>query len=274
MRPSLVCLLLLSLLATSLGGATPAITVAETDWAGQPSYRIVTPSGTWIYHREGAGFASLLDPEGNDWIAYRPGGGAAGEYRGIANAVHRQKQQGNNFFHPGHAGVRGSTTTLVSTAPNRVQLRSRSTDGRWTCEWEILPDRALLRMANVPADDGGYWFLYEGTPGGRFEPTDLCVRPGPKVSPLSERWESTLQETPWVAFVSPGRKHALILVAHQRDSVAVSYRPMNNAMTVFGFGRRLANLDGLLTGPRTFTVMLALQTEPAAIAQLAGAIKP
>lgn len=273
MRPLLACLLL-SLLAAPPGGAAAVITVTETDWAGQPSYRIATPAGTWIYHREGAGFASLLDAEGHDWIAYRPGGGAAGEYRGIANAVHRQKQSGNNFFHPGHSGARGSSTTLVSAGPDRVLLRSRSADGRWTCEWEILSDRARLRMSDVPADDGGYWFLYEGTPGGRFAPGDLCIRPGPRISRLSERWESTLQETPWVAFVSPGRKHALLLVAHQRDAVPVSYRPMNDAMTVFGFGRRLANLDGLLTGPRTFTVMLLPQTDPTAVAQLADALQP
>jgi hypothetical protein len=40
---------------------------------GQRSYQIKTPGGTYMYHRKGAGFASMIDREGNDWISYRPG---------------------------------------------------------------------------------------------------------------------------------------------------------------------------------------------------------
>jgi hypothetical protein len=264
--------LLLPLLAATLGAATPPIRVSEVDHQGQPSYKIETPSGTWIYHREGAGFASLLDPEGNDWIAYRPQGGAAGHFRGIPNAVFRRAQEGNNFFHPGHAGPKGSETTLVRAEPRRVLLRSQSRDGRWSCEWEILPDRAHLHMTRVPADDDGYWFLYEGTPGGRFDPTDLCIRPGGKVTPLSERWEAGMREAPWVAFASGASKYALLLVAHDPPDVPVSYRPMENAMTVFGFGRTLANLNNLLSGRQRFTVMLVAESDPSRIAAAAARI--
>lgn len=258
-------------LAAVAFAATPAaIQVTEVVDQGEPSYRIATPSATWVYHREGAGFSALFDPSGNDWLSYRPEGGAKGHYRGIPNAVFRRGQEGNNFFHPGHKGPQGSTTTLVSSTRDRVVLRSISKDERWACEWEIRPDRALLRMTKVPADDGGYWFLYEGTPGGRFELTDQVLRPGGVVTPLSERWEAKMSEVPWTAFISPERKHALIVIAHAPPDVAVSYRPMENAMTVFGFGRNLKSLQGQLTGNLTFTVALVAETDPAKIAARAA----
>lgn len=242
-----------------------SIRVSEVIDHEQPSYRIETPSATWVYHREGAGFSALIDPAGHDWIAYRPQGGAAGHFRGIPNAVFRPRQAGNNFFHPGHAGPKGAETTLVESRPDRVVLRSRSRDQRWTCEWEIRPDRARMRMTQVPADDSGYWFLYEGTPGGRFESEDLCLRPGGKLTPLSQDWEATLKDTPWVAFISPERKRALVLIAHEPGDATVSYRPMENAMTVFGFGRALRSLAGQLNAPLSFTVALLAETEPARI---------
>ena len=263
-----------SLLAAgaTIGSGAP-ITVSEVVAQGQPSYRIETKAATWVYHREGAGFCSLIDSAGHDWIAYRPEGGAAGNYRGIPNAVHRRNQTGNNFFHPGHNGPKGSTTTLVASTADRVVLRSTSRDQRWTCEWEILPDRAHLRMINVPQDDAMFWLLYEGTPGGRFEPSDLCLRPGRIVTPLSERWESTMKDVPWVAFISRARQHALVLIAHQSPDAAVSYRPMENAMTVFGFGRTLKNLEGQLSGTVTFTVALVPETDPAKITARASALQ-
>lgn len=253
--------------------AKPTVSLEEVEDHGQPSYRISTPSATWVYHREGAGFSSLFDARGNDWLAYRPIGGAAGHYRGIPNAVFRRNQEGNNFFHPGHRGPKGSTTTLVAAGPTRVLLRSVSRDERWACEWEILPDRARLRMSGVPADDNGYWFLYEGTPGGRFEPTDLCLRPGGRVTPLSERWEESLTAVPWTAFISPSSGHALVLIAHDPPETRVSYRPMENAMTVFGFGRTHANLENLLTRPLTFTVALIAETDPSRIEARVAALR-
>lgn len=272
MTRSTLRLLLFSTAAVAVSGS-PAIRVTEITDHGQPSYRIETPSATWVYHREGAGFSSLIDPDGIDWIAYRPGGGAAGNFRGIPNAVFRRGQMGNNFFHPGHAGAKGSDTVLVAAETLRVVLRSTSDDGRWTCEWEILPDRARFRMTRLPIEDQGYWFLYEGTPGGRFEPTDLVVRPGGAVTPLSETWEASTREVPWVAFASLTRGHALVIAVHDPPETRVSYRPMQDAMTVLGFGRKHGRLENLLTQPMEFTVALIKETAPAKIAGAVDALK-
>lgn len=262
-------------LAAAFAAALPAsagasITVDEVVHQGQSSYRVVTPTATWIYHREGAGFASLLDADGNDWIAYRPEGGATGHYRGIPNAVFRRLQEGNNFFHPGHSGPKASETALIVSEPDRVVLRSRSTDGRWSGEWEIRADHARFRLTRLPPEDRGYWFLYEGTPGGRFDPTDLCLRADGALSPLSETWQGDVRDLPWVAFISPPSGHALLLIAHDPPEAPLSYRPMQDAMTVFGFGRKQGSLENLLTHPVTFTVALVAETDPDRISAFAA----
>ena len=269
---SLLTAAVLSFLALHPSLAHAAITLEETTDHGQAAWRIATPAATWVYHLEGAGFSSLFDPAGRDWLAYRPTGGAAGHYRGIPNAVFRRDQAGNNFFHPGHTGPKASRTTLISSSPDRVVFASRSNDDRWACEWEIRPDRAVLRFTQLPPDDNGYWFLYEGTPGGRFESTDLCLRADGTITPLSETWEASMSDIPWVAFISPERG-ALILIAHDAPASRVSYRPMEDAMTVFGFGREHRSLANLLTRPLTFTVALVAETDPAKIAERVAALQ-
>ena len=88
----------------------PGIELSVVQDEGQEAYRIVTPTATWVFHLEGAGFSSLVDPEGNDWINYRPEGGASGHYRGIPNAIFNAAATRDNFFHPGHAAHRGSVS--------------------------------------------------------------------------------------------------------------------------------------------------------------------
>jgi hypothetical protein len=62
----------------------------------QESFKIETPNGTYYYHKQGAGFASIFDKDGNDWLGYRPGDGPAGEYRGIPNMGYPE-----GYCHPG-----------------------------------------------------------------------------------------------------------------------------------------------------------------------------
>jgi hypothetical protein len=47
--------------------------------------------------RQGSGFASILDKDGRDWISYRPGNKAKGEYRGLPKCG-----QPTKFFHSGY----------------------------------------------------------------------------------------------------------------------------------------------------------------------------
>ena len=114
-------------------GSGSAMAVTDNvEFEGQPSLRIATPAGVYTYHKEGAGFASIADRDGVEWIGYHPGGRAAGEYRGIPNL-------GNDFGHPGHKGESGSVSRVESRGPLRVRIHSERHDGKWARALGHLP---------------------------------------------------------------------------------------------------------------------------------------
>ncbi|MFW6154752.1 MAG: hypothetical protein ACOC95_06005 [Planctomycetota bacterium] len=215
------------------------------DHQGQPTFRIDTPAATWYYHKAGAGFASLIDPDGRDWIGFRPTGGSDGAYRGIPNLVHPA-----GYFHPGGDACE---SRIVDAGGDRVLIESTAEGGRWAVRWEITTLWAHLTVLAAPEP---YWFLYEGTPGGRLdEANDFCLRARGLRTTAGEAWDETLAHPKWVAFGSPAAGRSLILVHHDGGDEVDSYRPMEHNMTVFGFGRR--GLDKFLTGvDRRFTVQL------------------
>ncbi len=241
--------------------AAPGIEVADTEDEGQASFKVTTPAGTWFYHKEGAGFSSLVDRAGNDWLGYRPGGGSDGKYRGIPNAVHPE-----GHFHPGGTTC---TSVLVSKGPLKAVIESSSKDGKWACRWEIFPSFARLTMLKA---EKPYWFLYEGTPGGKLDPAaDFSLRSDGTRTSLSRRWTGDLPSPEWIAFGDGASGRALLLVHHEDDALVDSYWPMQGNMTVFGFGR-----DGLskhlVATPSRFSVALTDDSSPAALARLAHSL--
>ena len=88
----------------------------------QESYEIATPGATYFYHKRGAGFASIIDRDGKDWLSYRPHGGSDGAYRGIPNLAHPE-----NYFHPGGAGCR---SRILNAGPLKITIASESLDGQ------------------------------------------------------------------------------------------------------------------------------------------------
>jgi hypothetical protein len=212
----------------------------------QESYCIKTPAATYMYHKLGAGFASLYDPDGCDWISYRPYGGSDGKYRGIPNLAHPE-----NYFHPG--GI-GCSSELVASGPLKAKIISKSNDEKWACTWEIFPAYARLTVLKV---DHPYWLLYEGTPGGQLEETaDYCVFSDGTRRPLAERWEMPLPAPEWIYFGAPNTNRVLYLIHHEADNLIASFWPMEHNMTVFGFGRN--GLHKYLTDtPAHFTIGFA-----------------
>ena len=212
----------------------------------QKAVVIETAAATYYYHKEGGGFSSLIDRDGRDWISYRPGDGPAGEYRGIPNMVFRGEKGG--FFHPGHAGEKGSETRLLESGPERASLLSTSVNGRWQVWWDIYPECARMTVLRTDPEDSNYWFLYEGTPGGAFElERSRCGRCTGEIGSLEERWEADLPSPSWVYFTDPERNRSLFLYSEKRDRCADMYKPME-PMTVFGFGRRIEGVDSSITG--------------------------
>jgi hypothetical protein len=222
--------------------AEAAITVQEIEYQGQTSFKIVTPSATWIYHERGAGFASLIDRDGDDWISYHPGGGSAGEYRGIPNC--------GVCFHPGYTN---STSRVIRSEPHHVTIYSETMDGAGCAGmWDIYPDHATFTMLKTK---GNYWFLYEGTPAGKLQGS--IVRSSGERTPLSEVWSKDIPAPEWIYFEAADRNRSLFLIHHEDDDIVDQYWPMEGNMTVFGFGRKYQSLDRYLTQtPAHFTIAL------------------
>jgi len=211
---------------------------------GQEAFVIETPAATYCYHKEGGGFSSLIDGDGRDWISYRPGDGPAGEYRGIPNMVFRGADRG--YLHPGHTGTKGSSTELLEDCPGAISLQTTSGDGKWQVRWDVFAAFARMRVLRTDRDDPDYWFLYEGTPGGDFDPdASLCVRCTGESEPLSRSWEVDLPSPAWVAFTDPQHRQCLVLRSDVAGTAPVMYKPMP-PMTVFGFGRHLEGVQAFL----------------------------
>ncbi len=227
----------------------------------QESYEIATPTATYFYHVQGAGFAGLFDRDGNDWLSYRPYGGSDGRYRGIPNLAHPE-----NHFHPGGDGCH---SCVVNAGPLKIVIASESIDGKWACHWEMYPTHARLTVLKV---DHPYWFLYEGTPGGALDETgDYCVTSDGARRALSQRWEAVLPKPEWIYFGASNVDRALFLAHHESDQHIDSYWPMEGNMTVFGFGR-----DGLkkfmTRTPARFTIGLAETGDFRAVQNLIAAV--
>ena len=212
----------------------------------QESYRIKTPSATYVYHKFGAGFASMFDNDGNDWLSYRPYGGSDGKFRGIPNVAHPE-----NHFHPGGTGC---NSRIVNSGSLKLTIASESNDGKWACVWEIFPSFARLTILKV---DHPYWLLYEGTPGGKLdEAGDYCVQSHGTRLALTERWERPLPAPEWIYFGASNTERVLYLVHHEADDHMDSYWSMEENMTVFGFGRN--GLEKYMTEtPSHFTIGFA-----------------
>ena len=180
-------------IAWIIGAATIQLTDDIMD-EGQKSFRVVTPGATYFYHKEGAGFSSLVDKAGKDWISYNSSSGSSGKYRGIPNMVWKSPEADNRAFHPGHTGSWGSTTTLESKSSGKVTIKSVAKVNGWTCYWDFYPSHATMRLTEKPAG-ATYWFLYEGTPNGTFSTsTNYMMRSDSKTRmPLGQRFRGGYQ---------------------------------------------------------------------------------
>jgi hypothetical protein len=229
---------------------------------GQESYRISTQNATYYYHKHGAGFASLEDSDGNDWLSYNPGvgqksqSGSGGKYRGTPNMGHPE-----GYCHLGNSV---SDTHILSRGPIKVTLESQSHDGKMHCRWDIFGRyaRMTVLMMRLP-----FWFLYEGTPGGHLDMrTDKCIRVHGKeciVTGVDEKWQGDIQTSEgleWLAFTDPHVGRSIYIVNHEDDEAIDSYWPMNEEMTVFGFGRLGLN-KFMRSIPAHFTVGLIDSTD-------------
>ena len=240
MQPLSFITFLISVCSAVPAFATELVVTDITLHGDMECLRIATPSATYLYGKRGAGFASILDPDGHDWISYKHGGKALGEYRGLPKCGQPVK-----YFHCGYGfgqylNDNPFTTTWTQVAPDHVRIHSETKDGLAACDWDIHSDHATMTLLKIPAK---YWFIYEGTPGGQLDVADdFVLRPGGRKTPLTEPW---LEDVPWLLFGAKESPYGLLLFPHQPAApasyVSWPYKPdadgALNQMTVSGFGR-------------------------------------
>jgi putative heme-binding domain-containing protein len=208
-------------------------------------FRVETPTATYVYGKRGAGFASIIDRDGRDWVSYRPGGEARGEYRGLPKCG-----QPTKYFHCGYGYGQyktdnpfSSTVTLREAGHARIESETR--DGKSACVWDFYKDHATFTLLKI--DLPTFWFLYEGTPGGKLNAdNDFVIHADGQKTALCRPWS---QVVPWVCFGSAETPVGFVCVNHQdpEPGEADSYvswpfvkTPDGSFqdMTVFGFGRK------------------------------------
>jgi hypothetical protein len=201
--------------------------------SGFQSFRFATASATYRYHKRGSAFASKFDRDGNDWISYKPEGGAEGSYRGIPNVAPAG-------FHPG-PGEENKMSWISARGPIRAEVRSETEDGQWACTWEIFPSYATMTLDRK--GEPPYWLLYEGTPGGKFTVDDYWVDSSERrfdSEPFTQwnKWNEDLPEPEWVYFGDRELDRVLFLAHHEYSEEVDEYWHFGDGgMTVFGFGR-------------------------------------
>jgi len=228
---------------------------------GQACYKIETPFATFFLQKENGGFSSILDSHGTDWINFEnsdlPHGPAlaASAYRGMPNLQNRCEFKGL-----GHPGFKSCLSKIL----NDSTIYFISTHGEYAFTWTFTPSMAYLTMLKV-GTTCPYWFLYEGTPGGKYDPrnqywgTDKSgfqtARPDLlRNTAVQEQWN-------WIYFGNRCTNNVLVLAQVIPDEHVELMSYMGNTadgvlspdgMVVFGFGR--LGSEPQLTQPNIFVV--------------------
>ena len=246
-KPVMRCLLYPILMAVILSlPLEGGVVITDSTDEGMEAFRIETPAAVYYYQKEAGGFSSILDPEGNDWIGYRDSGdprypdSAASDYRGLPNLVFQGEDDG-----AGHPGFRACRSEV--TAPDTIQSQSNS--GLWAWEWRFRESYAELRI--LEADPSrAYWFLYEGTPSGRYRPGEQywgTDRGGPRHDiPDYLAGQEIYGKWRWAYFGDASFERVLFVANRQMEPSKSEMGYLGSdrdgpeakdGMVVFGFGR-------------------------------------
>jgi hypothetical protein len=245
---------------------TSQVAVSDaTDTIGDDSWKITTNEATWTMEKDSGAFSSVVDKQGNDWVSYNNTSGPDGTYRGVAN------MGVSNGTHPGQST---GSTTVVSSGPLKTVIDYTSTDSNEMVQWTFYANFAQCTV--LESNNGPYWVVYEGTPGGTFNANDQVVQSDGTSTALSGDFNDANgigngnSDGQWAYFDSTSENRILYLAQNTQDSNPDVYWPYNDGsgsgMTVFGFGRDIgdgAAPEGFggatehLTAVNTFTIGLA-----------------
>ncbi len=244
------------------------VSIEEGIYQNRPHFIVLTPSAIYYYDRSGGGFSRLIDRDGIDWIDFKmqPWGeypaAAASAFRGVPNFVHGSANAGAG--HPGH-------DQCVSRVASENEIITESLSGSWRWRWRFYPEYASVETLTVDPDHP-YWFLYEGVPGGRFDPGRQYFGANSMDAPADNEWDyyagdKLFAHFNWAYFGHENLDRILFVKQLRDDQASDTFSYLGNSergidsndgMVVFGFGRA----DGakpLLTDPNTFYLGLLEQ---------------
>lgn len=237
------------------------LSIQEVSYQGAPHYLVQTEKVSYYYDREGGGFSRIIDREGNDWVSFKkePWGeypaSAASAFRGLPNLVWQGADDGAG--HPGHK--------KCNSWLDGNQIVTESKSGKWKWRWSFGPDYAQLEVIKTNLNRG-YWFLYEGTPGGKYQPDQTYF--GTNISaPSDEQYDYfknklLKQNMRWAYCGIDGLDRVFYMVQVEADQEDDIISMLGNSekgiasadgMTVWGFGRN-EKPAALLDAPQQFVI--------------------
>lgn len=257
-------LCVLSSLFICLGTYTSlALNISDSLWLDRPHFMIQTKSATYFYDKAGGGFSSIIDEAGADWIQFSEVGNdsypasAAGRFRGLPNFVFRSDDSG-----AGHPGF--DKCLSEKTANNEITTKAKS--GKWQWRWLFTEKNAMVTMEKVD-EEHAYWFLYEGTPGGKFSPTTSywgTNTKGYQTNVLDYfKGEKAFEHWQWIYFGENGSNNAFYVVMLEDDKLEDTFSYLGNTekgvdseegMVVFGFGRKEGAIPLMKKTNNTFVI--------------------
>ncbi len=240
--------------------AFDGVQIKEGSYEGRPHLIVHTPGAIYYYDKAGGGFSRIIDRDGRDWIDFKmqPWGtypeAAASAFRGVPNFVHGSDDAGAG--HPGHGQCESK---MIDERTILTESKSKKWQWRWTFESHF----ARVEMTRTDPNHR-YWFLYEGVPGGRFDPKRQYFGTNAG-GPRSEqrdyyKGDKVFEYWQWVYFGHEDVDRVLFIGQQGGDDHTDTFGYLGNStqgigandgMVVFGFGRA----DGakpLLTGPNIF----------------------
>jgi hypothetical protein len=249
--------------------------ITEDNYEGRAQYVVATRNATWWLDRAGGGLSRLIDPDGNDWIAFHkdplstfPASAAAG-YRGIPNCLFGEPNPDAGGGHPGFDRCR-------STLVGKKTIHVETLNGHWAWRWDFTEAEATLTMEKADPEQA-WWFLYEGPVGGRYNPqktfwgTDTDGRSTGCPDIQNQRYAHWR----WAYFGSEWAKRVLFVARHRADPGTDNLWFLGNerggaadspdGMLVFGFGRGPKSTPLLRGAGHGFTVGLLPQATHAAL---------